>query len=101
MFTRGLSGPMVHAYNPYPPTMFQREGALRVATVDGITQTWAIAHPVACPDPEGAPFYIQDHVPDSGNHVIRTGVVNLSPARPNVEMDPSDPDTWQRPYRFT
>lgn len=29
------------------------------------------------------------------------GMVPLTPSYPKLMMDPSDPSTWQRPYRFT
>ena len=33
--------------------------------------------------------------------MYRGGSLPLTPSRPHLEMDPSDPSTWQRPYRFT
>jgi hypothetical protein len=32
---------------------------------------------------------------------IPAGVLPFGPARPRVMMDPSNPETWQRPYVFT
>lgn len=97
MFTRGH---LVHSYAPQPPGMMYLPGAMRVETVKGIVQTWAVSRPVACYNPYGTPFYIQGNVPDCGNRIERGGTFRLTPARPNVEMDPSDQSTWQRPYRF-
>lgn len=33
--------------------------------------------------------------------MVRWAAVPFSPGRARVEMDPSDPSTWQRPYIFT
>lgn len=33
--------------------------------------------------------------------LITGGSLPLTPAKPSLMMDPSDPTTWQRPYQFT
>lgn len=35
------------------------------------------------------------------NVLIRQPTPVLGPAQPHLMMDPLDPSTWQRPYRFT
>jgi len=102
MLTRG---PVTHQYYPAPMTTIELPGAVRVttkgqsgATAQNVIQTWAVARPVSSPNPNGAPFYVQG---DAANPLYRGGVVPLRPAKPRVEMDPSNPETWQRDYRFT
>jgi hypothetical protein len=96
MLTRGE---VAHQYHPRPVQPYvSSNGAIRVAVVDNIIQTWAVTRPVTAPPANGAPFYFQGH-PDY--QVQRGGVMPLTPAKPRVQMDPSDRSTWQRDYRFT
>lgn len=74
---------------PYPPTVSQ--GIIKTVKVNGVDTTWAIARPVSAPTPKYNP-------PAS---ISRGSGVGFSPGKPNVEMDPSNQQTWQRPYRFT
>lgn len=73
----------------YTPRVFP--GAMRSNTINGIVQTWAVSRPSAAPTPKYSP----------PPPVSRGSGVGFSPAQPNVEMDPSNPQTWQRQYRFT
>lgn len=73
----------------YSPVVYP--GAVRTVTINGLTQTWAVTRPSAAPAPKYSP-------PAS---ISRGSGVGFSPATPNVEMDPSNPATWQRQYRFT
>lgn len=104
MLTRG---PITdHAYSPYLPPPVRTPGAIvqRPAGAfnnrNNIVAAMPIARPNSSPAPGGAPFYLNesqaDHLP-----IAHGGVMSLSPARPKLEMDPSDPTTWQRQYRFT
>lgn len=88
MMTRRMDD---HQYTPAPYTPATAPGAIRVVPVNGVVTTWAIARPVAAPTPAYSP-------PAS---VQRGSGVGFSPAKPNVEMDPSNSQTWQRQYRFT
>jgi len=40
------------------------------------------------------------HKPTAGR-MHRAGSMSLAPSQPHLMADPSDPSTWQRPYRFT
>ena len=44
----------------------------------------------------GAPAY-----PPQGALYRHNAAPALGMCKPNLMMDPSDPSTWQRPYRFT
>lgn len=80
-----------HQYTPADYTPVIRPGAIRTVPVNGVVTTWAVARPVVAPTPlYSAPASIQ-----------RGSGVGFSPGRPVVEMDPSNPQTWQRQYRFT
>lgn len=102
-FTRGA---LTHAYYPAPVTTTRMPGAVKVTMrptnqnswQQGIPQVWPIARPVTAPAANGAPFYVNG---DVVNKLIRGGMFSFSPLKPNREMDPSDPNTWQRDYRFT
>lgn len=80
-----------HAYVPaaYAPSV--APGTIKVVNVNGVQTTWAIARPVSAPTPKYNP----------PAPISRGSGLGFSPAKPNVEMDPSNQQTWQRPYRFT
>lgn len=96
MITRGA---VTHPYYPAPVTRIVSNGAIRVNVVNGIPQTWAITRPSTYPNPNGAPFYLEGDRDYSG--IQRGGPLVVSPRRPRVEMDPSNPATWQRKYVFS
>lgn len=88
MLTRSMDS---HRYYPSPYSTTLYQGAIRQTTVNGIPTTWAVARPVASP-----------RSPVIGPSSFQYGSgLSFSPAQPNVEMDPSNQQTWQRPYRFT
>lgn len=78
-------------------------GMIREATVNNITHTWAIARPGGVFRPQGAPHYL--NVPDKNrglaNSVIRGVTPQLTLPTNHIAADPSNRDTWQRPYRFS
>ena len=80
-----------HQYLPAPYTPNSRSGFIRTTNVNNITTTWAVARPVSYPTTPYAP----------PAQLRRGSGVGFAPATPNVEMDPSDSQTWQRQYRFT
>lgn len=80
-----------HQYVPAPYGSVVRSGFVRVVNVNNIPTTWAIARPSASPKPAYSP----------PAQVQYGSGVEFGPARPNVEMDPSNQQTWQRQYRFT
>ncbi len=84
-------------FTVYAPPMVTVPGTVRLAMHKNIPQTWAIARPTSSPQADGAPHYVSKFLP---NELIRGGFLAISPKRPVVEMDPSDPTTWQRRYRF-
>jgi len=90
---------LFHTYLPVPPPRLSRDGSVRYQRVHGVTQTWAVSRPVDTYHPDGAPLYIGGGERVNGL-LMRGGVLALTPSKPNIEMDPSDPTTWQRPYRF-
>lgn len=94
MYTRDSLDRNFTVYAPPPVTT---PGYARSSTRNGIVQTWAIVRPGSGPQPDGAPFYISGYRP---NALIRGGTFAVTPARPNVEMDPTDSSTWQRQYYF-
>lgn len=81
-----------HRLYPAPVTrMTVIPGAIRTEVVNNVATSWPIVRPVSAPAPRYSP-------PAS----LRRGLgPEISPSRPNVMMDPSDPTTWQRQYRFT
>lgn len=81
----------VHQFYPSVYGTTASQGTIRVTQVNGIDNTWAIARPVSAPTPQYSP-------PAS---ISRGSGVAFSPATPNVEMDPTNQQTWQRQYRFT
>lgn len=85
-------------YTVYAPPAVIVPGTVRVVVRDNIPQTWAIARPGTSPQPDGAPHYVSRYLP---NQMIRGGFMGLRPPVPNIEMDPSDPTTWQRRYQFS
>lgn len=88
-----------HAYAPTGVPIVGRPGSIRVTTQNNIPQTWAVARPTGGYDPMGAPFYVTGSARPNGM-LLRGGSQAVQPSKPNVEMDPSDPSTWQREYRF-
>lgn len=98
MITRG---PVSHSYDPTPTGRENgNEGVVRMETIKGIPQTWAIARPTGGYPSGGAPHYLAGQDRPNGR-IIRGGVMALTPGKPNVEMDPSNPQTWQRQYLFS
>lgn len=104
-FTRGA---LTHQYFPAPVTTERTPGAVRVSLtrrnsnpwMPGIPMVWPIMRPSTAPNPNGAPFYINGY-PDYRELLQRGGAQAVKMLRPNLEMDPTDPATWQREYRFT
>ena len=66
-------------------------GAIRTEVVNNVAQSLAIARPISAPAPK--------YSPPVGLWRPATPMT-LSPSQPNLMMDPSDPTTWQRQYRF-
>jgi hypothetical protein len=100
MLTRGHFAP---AYSSQVPPPVIRSGVVKVESHKGIPQTWAVSRPTAAPSPHGAPLYLglspYQYAPH--NHLVRGTGFELGMAVPKLEADPSDPTTWQRPYRFS
>jgi hypothetical protein len=88
MMTRSMDS---HQYVPAPYAPQVMQGTIKVVNVKNVPTTWAVSRPVSAPTPKyNAPA-----------PVSRGSGVGFYPARPKVEMDPSDQQTWQRQYRFT
>lgn len=88
-----------HPYQPAPIQRYIRPGFVRVEMRDGVPNVWPIVRPVSTPQPNGAPHYLD--FPYKPNVLVFGGMMPLRMTPPNVEMDPSNSATWQRPYRFT
>jgi hypothetical protein len=97
MLTRGY---VVHPYSPVPVEQVNRDGFVRVVRQNNITQTWAVSRPGSSPHPVGAPFYVNEWASPQ-NVFFYGGAMPLTPVRPRIEMDPSNPATWQREYKFS
>lgn len=99
MFTRGS----VRRYHDVPAVpRVNVPGYMRQETVNGIQQTWAIARPNSSPGAMGGPVTVRGPgMLARPGALQRGGIMPLTPAKPKLEMDPSDPSTWQRQYSFT
>lgn len=80
-----------HQYTPAPYNQIGYDGSIKVVYVNNIATTWAISRPTSYPV---SPY-------PTSSSLVRGKGFTLSPAQPNLQMDPSDSATWQRPYRFT
>lgn len=78
-------------------------GLLVVKEVNGIPNMWPVARPGGAWRPDGCPNYLRVHETNRPlrNRLLHMNTPGLTPPIPNVEMDPSDSRTWQRPYLFT
>lgn len=101
----------VHQYMSQPGQHVITPGALVIRKAAGpnnnklITVVMPIARPNSSPAPGGAPFYLYGPMNTGSQRpngtLLRGGSHSLSPSKPRVEMDPTDPTTWQRSYRFS
>lgn len=94
MYTRDS---VVRNYTIYNPERVTVPGFVKVTMHKNIPQTWAIKRPSEV-DPNGSPFYLGAY---RRNEIVHGGVLAVTPAKPHIEMDPSNPQTWQRQYVFT
>lgn len=103
MYTRGIPQ---SAYASLTPAHTNIPGAMvirptgAVNSNKNIVAVMPIARPNSSPSGIGAPFYITGYQ-YPGNAMQRGGSMSLSPSRPRVETDLTDPTTWQRDYRFS
>lgn len=82
-----------HRYTPatYPQVTY--DGAVRVEYVKNVPTVWAVSRPMSYPvDPNQG---MSTGLARGGTHMFR-----MQLTAPNVEMDPSNPATWQRQYIF-
>lgn len=82
-------------YSAHKAGYHATNGVVKTEVHKGIAQTWAIVRP--CSSPTGQTI---NGCKPPKNHVEFAGTLALSMAKPRVEMDPSNPNTWQRPYSF-
>lgn len=103
MLTRGS---VAHAYWPDGVGRVNTPGAMADRPTGAfnnhknIVARMPLARPNSSPSPDGAPFYLEGYR-SASLPLIHGGSIAVSPARPRLEMDPSDPSSWQRQYRFT
>jgi hypothetical protein len=97
-----------HTSDPQVPPPVNTPGAMVDRPVGAfntrkpnIVARMPIARPNSSPSPDGAPFYLGSAYQPNKGVLIHGGSMPLTPSRPVLEMDPSDPTTWQRDYRFT
>lgn len=97
---------VAHAYTPSGVPRTNTAGAMvdrptgAFNNKNNIVARMPIARPNSSPAPEGAPFYIEGYRAGNGP-LMHGGAMTMTPVRPRLEMDPSDPASWQRQYRFT
>jgi len=89
MMTRSMDS---HQYAAVPQGVVSAPGFVRVTTVNNIPNTWAIARPTGSPS---LPAY------NPPAQLPRLNEYPFTPPRYRVQMDPSDPSTWQRQYVFS
>jgi len=66
-----------------------------------VTRQWAWpAYPYAAQLPPPLCFTEPAALPRTRGTLQVSPPPALTPAAPHLMMDPSDPSTWQRPYRF-
>lgn len=87
-----------HAYGPDQSFWSTRDGAVKFTRSGDVPQMWPIARPVTSWNTDSS--YYRGTMFTPGN-LVRSGPLVVKPSIPNVEMDPSDPSTWQRKYRFS
>jgi len=80
-----------HQYQPAPYNQVGYQGSVKSEYVNNVLTTWAVSRPTSFP---ASPYPAQ--IP-----VARGNSFNFAPTQPRTEMDPSNPATWQRQYRFT
>lgn len=78
-------------------------GLTKVTVVNGVPHMIPIARPGGVYTPSSSPhnLHVHEHNRPPDNRLIRGQSPTLQMAKPNLEMDPSDARTWQRPYKFT
>lgn len=96
-----------HDFTPYNPDPVAVPGSIQLrqaglGTQGNVTAAMPISRPNSSPYPgNGAPFYASRSYTYRQNHLIRGGVMTLTPTAPKQMMDPLDQNTWQRPYIFS
>jgi hypothetical protein len=85
-------------YGTPTPEQVSIPGFVKAELNNNIVNTWPIMRPVAGWSATSASL-VSDGYPE--NMIIRGGATALQSLRPRVEMDPSDPRTWQRSYLFS
>jgi hypothetical protein len=102
-FTRGTPAP---AYTSTAPRHVNTPGALVTRPTGAfnsnknIVAVMPTARPNSSPAPDGAPYYLSGGDRPNGA-LLRGGTIGISPSKPRVETDLTDPTSWQRQYRFT
>jgi|SRR5262245_7407622 len=105
MFTRGS---VSHDYTPSFPKRVRTPAVMAVRPMGvagpgkNVTGVVPVSRPNSSPSPDqGAPFYSAESYDTAAVQFIYGGVMPLHMPRAGVEADLTDPNTWQRPYRFT
>lgn len=91
MITRAMNS---HQYTPAPYPQQNFHGSIRTEYINTVPNSWAVTRPTSYPV---SPHQEMNGGLARGGH----GMFQLQLSAPNVEMDPSNPATWQRQYLFT
>lgn len=105
MFTRGH---VSHDYTEHTPAPVSMPSVMALRQVGAsntpgknVTAVVPISRPVSAPSPDcGAPFYSAESYNNPSVRFIYGGRMALHLPRNGVEADITDPNTWQREYRF-
>lgn len=101
MITRQHGFPRL--WNVFPAYRDNLAGLVMTIDVNGTPISQPIARPGGMYQPNRAPLYLHGHTRNVGNanRLIAAPTPALNLPRVNKAMDPSDPQTWQRPYIFS
>ncbi len=104
MFTRGN---VTHDYTSHTPKHVRTPSVLALRSVGiagagkNVVAVVPLSRPNSSPSPDcGAPFYSASSYENPSVQMVYGGTMPLHLPRSWVEADISDPNTWQREYRF-
>lgn len=101
MFTRAW---LASSYSAPEIKRLNKHGQIVEQNVNNVDVAMPVSRPVFGWDGDGAPYYLKpDELtrPAARNTFAHAGTLAVQCLKPRLEMDPSDPLSWQREYRFT
>lgn len=99
MITRQWGFPRL--FGIHPVRRQNQVGLIHVKIVDNVPHVWPIARPGSTYVDNYNHLRVHPQNQPVPNRIIRSAAPAFTPPKPQVEMDPSNSRTWQRPYRFT